>query len=231
MVSTSNMTNSQGLFTDGYHIRGWRGRTNGIGSGKCDVRNEMVYTTTKASCFPAYEDCGKVPARSYLEDGHALIRNVIAATGWHIKDAERRQRWAGLGSNGILEEACDASGVSQDGRRKGIFFHHLASLRATADRGNNCGITSAAGRDEWRLHVSCKEYVPWIAHNARAAYATRNEDGVFGMVGPGPQRGVVVTETTIEGTTRRTFTAVPWTTGTLAFLTVAYGVFARTRKR
>ncbi len=192
-LSTSNMTNSQGLFTDGYHIRGWRGgRTNGtIGSGKCDVRNEMVYTYNQGVLLSGlrglWESTG---ARSYLEDGHALIRNVIAATGWHIKDAERRQRWAGLGSNGILEEACDASGVcSQDGQTfKGIFFHHLALFCAPLPtEAIIAGITSAAGRDEWRLHeMSCKEYVPWIAHNARAAYATRNEDGVFGMWwGPG----------------------------------------------
>ncbi|KAI9874086.1 MAG: hypothetical protein M1830_010210, partial [Pleopsidium flavum] len=192
-LSSSNMTNSQGLFTDGYHIRGWRGgRTNGtIGSGKCDLRNEMVYTYNQGVLLSGlrglWESTG---ARSYLEDGHTLIRNVIAATGWHNRHTERRQRWAGLGRNGILQEACDASGMcSQDGQTfKGVFFHHLALFCAPLPtEAMTVGITSAAGREDWTLHErSCKGYVAWITHNARAAYATRDEDGVFGMWwGPG----------------------------------------------
>jgi hypothetical protein len=192
-LSTSNMTNRQGLFTDGYHIRGWRGgRTNStIGSGKCDLRNEMVYTYNQGVLLSGlrglWESTG---ARSYLEDGHILIRNVIAATGWHVKHAERRCTWAGLGRNGILEEACDASGMcSQNGQAfKGIFFHHLALFCATLPTEPLItGVTFAADSESWEMHESsCKSYVPWLAHNAAAAYGTRDEDGVFGMWwGPG----------------------------------------------
>jgi len=192
-LSTSNMTNSQGLFTDGYHVRGWRGgRTNStIGSGKCDLRNEMVYTYNQGVLLSGlrglWESTG---ARSYLEDGHILIRNVIAATGWHVKHAERRRTWAGLGRNGILEEACDASGMcSQNGQTfKGIFFHHLALFCAPLPTEPMiAGITFAADSVSWEAHESsCKSYVPWLSHNAAAAYGTRNEDGVFGMWwGPG----------------------------------------------
>lgn len=192
-LSTSNMTNSQGLFTDGYHIRGWRGRrTNStIGSGKCDVRNEMVYTYNQGVLLSGlrglWESTG---ARSYLEDGHIVIRNVIAATGWHVKHAQRRRTWAGLGRNGILEEACDASGTcSQNGQAfKGIFFHHLALFCAPLPTEPLiAGVTFAADSESWEAHESsCKSYVPWVAHNAAAAYNTRDENGVFGMWwGPG----------------------------------------------
>ena len=192
-LSTSNMTNSQGLFTDGYHIRGWRGGRNNstIGSGKCDVRNEMVYTYNQGVLLSGlrglWESTG---ARSYLEDGHTLIGNVIAATGWHVKHAARRRTWAGLGRNGILEEACDASGMcSQNGQTfKGVFFHHLALFCAPLPTAPLiAGVTFAADSESWAAHeTKCKNYVPWLAHNAAAAYGTRDEDGVFGMWwGPG----------------------------------------------
>ncbi|MCJ1366619.1 hypothetical protein MMC16_005748 [Acarospora aff. strigata] len=187
-LSGSNMTNSQGLFTDGYHIRGWqRGRTNNtIGSGRCDIRNEMVYTYNQGVLLSGlrglWESTG---ARSYLEDAHTLVRNAIAATGWHANPAQRRQTWAGLGRNGILEEACDAWGTcSQNGQTfKGIFFHHLASFCAPLPTEPlTAGVTFAADTEVWKAHeTSCKAYVPWLAHNAAAAYATRDEDGVFGM--------------------------------------------------
>lgn len=187
-LSTSNMTNSQGLFTDGYHISGWRGgRVNGtIGSGRCDIRNEMVYTYNQGVLLSGLRGLWEsTAARSYLEDGHFLIRNVIAATGWHVKDGGRKKRWSGLGRNGILEEACDASGMcSQDGQTfKGIFFHHLTVFCAPLPReAMTPGVTAAANNEDWSLHESsCAQYGPWIAHNALAAYATRNNEGVFGM--------------------------------------------------
>ena len=44
-LNDSNMTNSQGLYTDGFHILGWRGGDNGSsGTGNCDVRDEKVYS-------------------------------------------------------------------------------------------------------------------------------------------------------------------------------------------
>ncbi|KAF2186513.1 glycoside hydrolase family 76 protein [Zopfia rhizophila CBS 207.26] len=78
----SNMTNEQGLYVDGFHITDY-GHNGSIGTGKCDERNEMVYTYNQgvllSGLHSLWEGTGKL---FYLEDGHRLIRNVIRATGW-----------------------------------------------------------------------------------------------------------------------------------------------------
>ncbi|KAI9821074.1 MAG: hypothetical protein M1827_003808 [Pycnora praestabilis] len=184
---SSNMTNGQGLYVDGYHIHGWGRDNNSIGSGKCDVRNEMVYTYNQGTLLSGlrglWESTG---VRDYLEDGHKMIRNVIAATGWQLADDDReRWRWAGLGRNGILEEYCDASGrCTQDGQTfKGIFFHHLTSFCTPLPEHPAVeGRTFAADTELQGLHdQSCKEYGPWISHNAQAVLDTKDQDGEFGM--------------------------------------------------
>ncbi|MCJ1258943.1 hypothetical protein MMC24_006777 [Lignoscripta atroalba] len=186
-LTTSNMTNEKGLFVDGFHIRGWRGGgPNGsIGSGQCDVRDEMVYTYNQGVLLSGLRGLWESTGTSdYLEDGHRLIRNVITATGWHIQDAVERRKWAGIGRNGILEEACDASATcSQDGQTfKGIFFHHMTLFCAPLPIGLKHGIHWKADPALASLHrQSCRRYGPWIKHNAAAAYRTRNEEGEFGM--------------------------------------------------
>ncbi|KAI9659127.1 MAG: hypothetical protein M1821_002087 [Bathelium mastoideum] len=184
-LSSINMTNEQGLYVDGFHINGW-GKNASIGTGECDVRNEMVYTYNQGVILSGlrglWEGTGNI---SYLEDGHRLVRNVIAATGWSGAATLRSGGWSGLGRNGTLEDYCDSKGdCSQDSQGfKGIFFHHLTLFCEPLPREAMVpGKTYSASPAERLLHAqSCREYVPWIAHNADAALKTRNIDGVFGM--------------------------------------------------
>lgn len=186
-LSSSNMTNTKGLYTDGFHIRGWRGGgPNGsIGSGRCDVRDEQVYTYNQGVLLSGLRGLWEATgSMAYLEDGHQLVRNVIAATGWPIKSISADYRWAGLGRNGILEEACDSNGTcSQDGQTfKGIFFHHLTLFCAPLPEGEKDGILWRADKELAALHrKSCREYGGWIRRNAEAAYETRDREGRFGM--------------------------------------------------
>ncbi|EPE24673.1 Six-hairpin glycosidase [Glarea lozoyensis ATCC 20868] len=192
----SNMTDSGGLYVDGFHISGWR-KNNTQDNKRCDSRNEMVYTYNQGVLLSGqrglYEATG---AKSYLEDGHELVADVIAATGWNLKtdsllmdheDNSILGKWHGLGRSGIVEEACDAPGYcSQDGQTfKGILFHHLTlfcdplpdHLVLPDDD------VAAQSLEEVRKYHSkqCAKYSNWIKHNARAALTTRNKAGKFGM--------------------------------------------------
>lgn len=186
-LSASNMTNEQGLYVDGFHIQGWRGGKNGSqGSGNCDVRDEMVYTYNQGVILSGLRGLWRATGSiSYLEDGHNLIRNVVTATGWHQRHTKDRWKWAGIGRNGVLEEACDSSGTcSQNGHTfKGIFFHHLNIFCAPLPkkRLHRNGQMVLVEDDAARLHrKSCDGYDTWIGHNARAAYVTRDSNGIFG---------------------------------------------------
>jgi len=183
----SGMRNEQGLYVDGFHIKGWRGGKDASnGTRQCDLRDDKVYTYNQGVLLSGLKGLYEATASiEYLQDGHELVRNVIAATGWGERNTERRFRWKGLGRGGVLEEGCDWSGrCSQNAQAfKGIFFHHLTVF---------CG-PLAERREldterDWRsdgdarqLHrKSCDEYGDWIRHNAFAAYVTRDQDGVFG---------------------------------------------------
>ena len=189
-LSTSNMTNAKGLYTDGFHIRGWRGREpNGsIGTGRCDLRDETVYTYNQGVLLSGLRGLWSSTGSSfYLEDGHTLIRNVIAATGWSLATTSSDSaKWAGIGRNGILEENCDSSGTcSQNGQTfKGIFFHHMTIFctRLPGEDTEKNTVAFKANKELAALHqASCASYGPWIAHNARAAYGTRDHNRKFGM--------------------------------------------------
>jgi hypothetical protein len=179
-LKNSNMTNSQGLYIDGFHIR----------NGKCVIRNEMVYTYNQGVLLSGlrglWEGTGNT---QYLVDGHELIRNVIAATGWSDDDMfsdayPRRHPWSGLGRGGILEDACDSSGnCDQNGQTfKGIFFHHLTLFCEPLPLVPTIpGKTHAATRETAMLHrESCKSYAKWATYNARGAMRTRDREGRFG---------------------------------------------------
>jgi hypothetical protein len=183
----SNMINSQGLFIDGFHIS----KPNISESGRCDVRNEMVYTYNQGVILSGlrglWESTGNI---TYLQDGHKLARSVITATGFNITSNRPsageppNNKWHGLGRNGVLEELCDATGsCSQDGQNfKGIFFHHFTlfceSLPLTP---LIPGVTYPADPELAALHrQSCKEYASWVARNAIAAMSTRDANGRFG---------------------------------------------------
>lgn len=206
----SNMTDAKGLFVDGYHISGWQRERekNRTGNTRCDARNEMVYTYNQGVLLSGqrglYEATG---AQSYLEDGHKLVSDVIAATGWDLKrgksfdilnepnwPGDKLGRWHGLGRSGILEEACDAPGYcSQDSQTfKGIFFHHLTLFCAHLPDhlildgvfvGKDVGTGEPDSIEEVRKwhDEQCARYGPWIKHNAKAALTTVNTEGRFGM--------------------------------------------------
>ncbi|PMD38334.1 glycoside hydrolase family 76 protein [Hyaloscypha variabilis F] len=207
----SNMTDAKGLFVDGYHISGWsreRAGKNQTENTRCDARNEMVYTYNQGVLLSGqrglYEATG---ARSYLEDGHQLVSDVIAATGWDLKRGDsfdildepkwsgsKLGKWYGLGRSGILEEACDAPGYcSQDSQTfKGIFFHHLTLFCARLPDhlvldgvfvGKDVGTGDPDNIEEVRKwhDEQCARYGSWIKHNAKAALATVNTEGRFGM--------------------------------------------------
>jgi hypothetical protein len=204
-LMASEMTNVQGLFVDGFHIRGWRpGRHGSNGTGKCDVRNEMVYTYNQGVILTGQRGLWRATGNTtYLDAGHALIANVIKATGWQ-DDGTHFPGWCGLGRSGVLEENCDAKGsCSQNGQTfKGIFFHHLAEFCAELEQegdaeGAESGGAQSVGSSspvkgrrevfhpatpaEAAEHaLRCARYAPWISRNARAAAGTRNGAGEFG---------------------------------------------------
>lgn len=198
-LKDSNMTNSQGLYVDGFHIRDY-GHNHTVGTGKCDERNEMVYTYNQGVLLSGlrglWEGTGNI---DYLDDGHKLVRAVIRATGWEpgygpveATTEEEATNWFGLGHDGVLTEICDPSGgCSQNGQTfKGIFFHHLTLFCAPLPLAPLIpGKTHGATRAEAMLHrQSCKEYAPWVANNAQAALRTRDKQGRFGMWWGAPKR-------------------------------------------
>lgn len=187
-LKTSRMTNNKGLYVDGFHIQGWKGGQNGsTGTGKCDVRNEQVYTYNQGVVLSGLRGLWQATgSKTYLDDGHQLIRNVIAATGWNARGTGWPWQWYGLGRNGVIEEACDSWGTcSQNGHTfKGIFFHHLTlfcALLPTTGSAEDGFRTFAADDSLSAWHKkSCKDYAPWLRHNAHAAYITRDEEGRYG---------------------------------------------------
>ncbi|KAL8699621.1 MAG: hypothetical protein Q9201_005897 [Fulgogasparrea decipioides] len=187
-LKTSGMTNGKGLYVDGFHIKGWTGGKNGsTGTGKCDLRDNMVYTYNQGVILSGLRGLWEATgSKDYLEDGHTLIRNVIAATGWYNRGTRWRWQWSGLGRNGVMEEACDSMGTcSQNGHTfKGIFFHHLnlfcSPLPQTAFVEGSFR-AFGAGRHLFSWHErQCREYGSWLRHNAQAAYVTRDDEGEFG---------------------------------------------------
>lgn len=186
-LRSSNMTNDKGLYVDGFHISGWRGGKHGSnGSGKCDIRDEMVYTYNQGVLLSGLRGLWEATSIPYyLEDGHELIQNVIAATGWYHRSAKNRWKWAGIGRNGVLEDACDSCGTcNQDGQTfKGIFFHHMASFCAALTDEDSKGQTARerSNPEMERSHRKrCDGYIPWVRYNANAAYVTRDGNGKFG---------------------------------------------------
>jgi len=193
-LAASNMTDSIGLYVDGYHVSNWSKDLpyNSTKPLECDERNEMVYTYNQGVLLSGqkglYEATG---AFSYIDDGHRLVQNVIAATGWDLttdtapndKAEGKLEKWRGLGRGGVLEEACDASGhCSQDAQTfKGIFFHHLTLF--CSDLPDMLAIPNVPDhKDNVISHsISCGRYKTWIRHNAAAAMTTKNSFGKFGM--------------------------------------------------
>ncbi|RAL07537.1 putative glycosyl hydrolase [Aspergillus homomorphus CBS 101889] len=188
-LNSSNMTASNGLYGDGFHISGWESDDR-PGTRKCDVLNTMVYTYNQGVILSGLRGLWLATAlQQYLYDGHRLVLNVMKATGWPKRDSHQ---WQGLGRGGVLEEACDSSAsCSQNSHTfKGIFFHHLADFCRPIRPQELRFLASANQTDEegegWQYvyewhQARCRAYRPWIEHNANAALVTRNSDGKFGM--------------------------------------------------
>ena len=179
---------SSGLYQDGFHVPGWHRFPNGTidpGTGSCDDLDSMVYSYNQGVVLSASRGLWLATgARSYLEDGHALVESVVRATGW----PNSSPRWSGLGRAGVLEEFCDHFGwCSQDGQTfKGIFFHHLSEFCRPLLPQEESFVAKETGagfdRAVYQYHLArCGAYDKWIAHNADAASATRDSDGHFGM--------------------------------------------------
>ena len=198
-LTSSNMTNAQGLYADGFHISGYG---SGSPNTNCDERDEMVYTYNQgvilSGLLGLFQATGN---EAYLHEGHTLIQNVVKATGYDLTrdipiddDLERSHYhmghlppWRGLGRAGILEEACDVLGTcSQDGQTfKGIWMHHFATFCCPTSLET---IHPSARLDETTLaqirttHAKqCARYVNWLRRNAAAALGTRDKNGLFGM--------------------------------------------------
>ena len=142
----------------------------------------MVYTYNQGVILSGLRLLWEATANAtYLEDGHELTMNVIKATGWRSDDhaeVSLNGEWAGLGRDGVVEDHCDAAGdCSQDAQTfKSIFFHHLALFCEPLHLlPSVSGKTAAVHKTVARQHTSeCRAYLPWVAHNARAALRTRD---------------------------------------------------------
>ena len=190
-LKNSHMTGVGGLYADGFHINGWENPQR-PGTGKCDALNTMVYTYNQGVILSGLRGLWLATGSDeYLRDGHELVQKVLRATGW--PDVSSRA-WAGLGRGGILEDACDSSGdCGQDGQTfKGIFFHHFTEfcrpLRPQEERFIAQAWRQTPGHNvrDWAsmygMHRAlCRDYQPWVEHNAQAALNTRDENGQFGM--------------------------------------------------
>ncbi|EEP76902.1 conserved hypothetical protein [Uncinocarpus reesii 1704] len=187
----SNMIGRNGLYADGFHIRGWS--EHDPGTGNCDVLNTMLYTYNQGVILSGLRGLWLATGSiAYLDDGHELIGKVMKSTGWPDRhDSE----WQGLGRGGVLEDACDSSGTcSQDSQTfKGIFFLHFAEfcrpLRPQEERmlddflsrDPNKPKSAKDWESDFDLHQrKCAAYRDWIEHNANAAYMTKDDDGKFG---------------------------------------------------
>ncbi|KAI2471399.1 glycoside hydrolase family 76 protein [Annulohypoxylon bovei var. microspora] len=194
----SNMTDSQGLYTDGFHISGYTDMGNN--NTKCDQRNNMVLSYNQGVLLTGIRGLWEATgASSFLSDGHKLIQNVIRASGYDLASDSpvddiltlrpgRLPKWHGLGRAGVMEDPCDASGTcSQDGQTfKGIFFHHLTSfcapLTEPTPAPDNIKVDTRAFTAARDSHAgACAAYGGWLKHNARAALGTRDKDGRFGQ--------------------------------------------------
>lgn len=195
-LQRSGMANTRGLYVDGFHISGYNNPFSN--NTKCDVRNEMVYTYNQGVILSGQLGLFQVTgSTSYLSDGHRLVQDVIAATGYDLTYDEplddisdlppgRLPRWHGLGRAGVLEDICDIRGdCSQNGHTfKGIFFHHLTAFCAPLDLLSDLSPPAmkrqAFIRTKEAHDYACQAYAGWLRHNAVAALLTRNTDGKFG---------------------------------------------------
>ncbi|TKA27012.1 hypothetical protein B0A50_05203 [Salinomyces thailandicus] len=175
---THNFTNSQGLIVDGFHIS--------PNQTTCDQRNEMVYTYNQGVLLSGLRQLWEATGNpQYLTDAYTYIESTQTATGWSSHTSSQANQWAGLGRNGIMEDYCDApANCSQDAQIfKGIYFQHLDVFCEALPTETPLvpGVTYTATASLAASHAKkCREYLPWVEHNAHAALSTRDARGVVG---------------------------------------------------
>jgi hypothetical protein len=162
-LTASNMTDSHGLYTDGFHISNLK-----LGGSNCDKRDEMVYTYNQGVLLSALRGLAEATNDDkYIIEGLALIDAVLSSEGFAGE----------LVFDGILTEKCDPGGYcSQNGQTfKGIFMHHLTTFCHPLSSAIPLKATTA------RSHkVSCTRYKTFVKRSADSALLTRNDQGVIG---------------------------------------------------
>lgn len=177
----SGMRNSDGLYTDGFHISGWASNHS---RNVCDERDDTVWSYNQGILLSGLRGLWDVTGEEkYLLEGHDLVQSVIRAT-----------HGGALGKGGILTERCDEGGwCNQDAQTfKGVFFHHLVEFCREVE-GEGGRDDRKKEQDGWNdkmqtlkdtithHRTACSSYTPFVASNALAALSTRDEKGRFGM--------------------------------------------------
>ena len=156
-----NMTNSAGLYVDGFHL------TNVT----CNQRSEDVFSYNQGVLLSGIRGLWEATGNaSYLNYGHSLIHSTIGSTGYYNGSC------GVLGCKGVMADSCDSTGgCSQDDQTfKGAYFHHLMLFCAPLPYGSTTTILDTQHRQ------LCSNYERWIQSNAAAAFSTRNSTGDYG---------------------------------------------------
>lgn len=160
-----NMTNTQGLYVDGFHISTLNDPN--VTNKVCDQRTENVFTYNQGVLLSGLRGLADATGnQTYLDEGYTLINAVISSQG---------SPGGELIHNGTLTEACDPTGsCSQDNQNfKGIFMHHLTLFCQP--------LSNIFGRKQHQTHAAtCTQYNDFITFNAQQVLATRNSTGVMG---------------------------------------------------
>jgi predicted alpha-1,6-mannanase (GH76 family) len=162
-LTQSNMTDSRGLYTDGFHISNLR-----LGGSRCDKRDEMVYAYNQGVVLSALRGLAEATNDDkYIIEGLTLIDAVLSSEG----------STGELVFDGVLTEKCDPGGYcSQNGQTfKGIFIHHLTAFCHPISPSIRLKTTTTRNH-----RVACTRYKAFLKRSAAAALLTRNEHGVIG---------------------------------------------------
>ncbi|SPQ17778.1 75533aa5-2bb4-43cd-8013-0b6371e8e8a7 [Thermothielavioides terrestris] len=122
-LAASNMTNAQGLYADGFHISGRNGST------RCDLRDEMVYTYNQGIILSGLLGLFRATGEPrFLREGHALVENVVRATGW---DLERDAPMDALEFDFTTDPGSRVTSGSGSGPRPGFGFRQQTTKTKT----------------------------------------------------------------------------------------------------
>ena len=156
-----NMTDSDGLYIDGFHLTGTA----------CNQPSDSLFTYNQGVLLSGIRGLWEATGNAtFLNYGHSLIHSTISATGYYNNSC------GGLGCKGVMADQCDSSGsCSQDEQTfKGVYFHHLMLFCAPLPYGSTTTILDTQHKG------LCSQYQSWIQSNAAGAYSTRNAAGDYG---------------------------------------------------